>query len=462
MGDPRSHSISYLRDNYDRFLEELKAFLQIPSISTDPAHEPDLWKAADWLAAHLRGRDMKKVEVIPEPRTHPLVYAELPSGRPNASTVLVYGHYDVQPAEPLEAWTSPPFEPTILGDNLFARGSTDMKGQILATLNAVEAVQAAGDLPVNLKFLFEGEEEIGSLHLRDFIARHRDRLTCDFSLNPDSGMIAPDLPTITYALRGLVYFELRVYGPAKDLHSGLYGGVVHNPAQALCELIAGMHDAQGRVTLPGFYNRVRAISDDERAELARLPMDAAFYLDQTGVRALWGETGFAPIERVGARPTLEVNGLYSGYTGKGAKTVLPAQAMAKISCRLVPDQDPDEVHNQLHSYLESTAPATIRWELDRLSGSPPSISDRNGKPIQAMRKALQEVWGVQPAFRRQGGSIPVVAYLQELLHIESVLTGFSLPDDRMHGPDEHLNLIVWRRGQEAIARFFYNIAEATQ
>ncbi len=272
-------------------------------------------------------------------------------------------------------------------------------------------------------------------------------------------MILPSHPTITYALRGLAYFELRVYGPKQDLHSGLYGGVVHNPAQALTELVAGMHDDHGRVTLPGFYDRVRPLDEDEKDHLARLPMDATFYLDQTGVQALWGETDFAPVERIGARPTLEINGLYSGFTGAGAKTVLPAYAMAKISMRLVPDQDPEEAYQQLRAYLELHAPQTIRWELDRLASSPPSISRREGRPIKAMQAALKQVWGVEPIFRREGGSIPVVAYLQETLGVVSVLTGFSLLSDNMHAPNERLHIANWERGMHALVHFFFNLVE---
>ncbi|MFN3929953.1 MAG: M20/M25/M40 family metallo-hydrolase, partial [Thermoflexus sp.] len=338
MSDPRLQALEYVRRNRDRFLEELKDFLRIPSVSTDPAHQRDVQRAAEWVADRLRRAGAGRVEIFPT-GGHPVVYAEAPANRPEAPVVLVYGHYDVQPPDPLDQWESGPFDPTVRGDNLYARGASDMKGQVLASIAAFEAVARSGPPPVHVKFLIEGEEEVGSPHLPDFIERNRELLQCSVSLNPDAGMIAPDRPTITYGLRGLAYFELRVYGPAHDLHSGLYGGVVHNPAQALCELIAGMHDAEGRVTLPGFYDRVRPLTEEERAELARLPMDERFYLELTGAPALWGEAGYTPIERIGARPTLEVNGLLAGFTGPGAKTVLPAYAMAKISMRLVPDQD---------------------------------------------------------------------------------------------------------------------------
>jgi acetylornithine deacetylase/succinyl-diaminopimelate desuccinylase-like protein len=272
-------------------------------------------------------------------------------------------------------------------------------------------------------------------------------------------MLAEDLPTITYALRGLAYFELRVYGPSHDLHSGLYGGVVHNPAQALCELVAGMHDEQGCVTLPGFYDSVRSLEREEREELSRLPTTEAFYLEQTGAPALWGEMGYTPAERVGARPTLEINGLYSGFTGEGSKTVLPAWAMAKISCRLVPDQDPNEVYSQLQKYVETHAPKTVRWEVFNLVGGAPSISDRHSAGVQAMTKALETVWQVRPVFRREGGSVPVVAQFQSYLGVETVKTGLGLPNDTAHGPPEKLHLPSWYRGIDALTHFFYNLGD---
>jgi acetylornithine deacetylase/succinyl-diaminopimelate desuccinylase-like protein len=282
-------------------------------------------------------------------------------------------------------------------------------------------------------------------------------LACDFALNADSGMLAPDLPTITYALRGLAYFEVRVEGPDHDLHSGLFGGVVHNPAQVLCELIAGMHDAQGRVTLPGYYDRVRPLEPDEQAELARLPMDEAFYLEKSGAPALWGEVGYSPVERVGARPTLEVNGILSGFTGEGSKTVLPAWAMAKISMRLVPDQDPEEVHQQLIRYLEKHAPKTVRYQVINMVGSKASISDRYSPGVKAMEQAMQAVWGTPPVFRREGGSVPVVGQFQEFLGIEAVNCGFGLPDDNLHSPNEKIHLPTFYHGVDTFIHFFYNL-----
>ena len=452
MSSNLTEALKFAQENKKRFLDELISLASIPSISTDPEHKNDMKRAAEWIADQMRRIGMKGVQIFPT-GGHPVVYSELVEAGSTAPTVLIYGHYDVQPAEPLELWKTPAFEPTVRGENLYARGATDMKGQVMAALKAVEAVVRTGKLPVNVKFLIEGEEEIGSPSLGAFISGHKDLLACDFALNPDSGILAADLPTITYALRGLAYFEIRVYGPDHDLHSGVFGGVVHNPAQALCELIAGMHDSQGRITLPGFYDKVRDLDQDERAELARLPIDEAFFMKQTGAPALWGEAGYTPAERVGARPTLEVNGLLSGFTGEGSKTVLPSWAMAKISSRLVPDQDPNEVHQQLLKYMEANAPKTIRYEVIKMVGGPASISDRGSTWVKAMEKAMEAVWGKRPLFRREGGSVPVVGQFQEILGVESINCGFALPDDNMHSPNEKLHLPTWYRGIDSFIYF---------
>ncbi len=456
MADRRETALKYARDHREDFLKSYKEILRIPSISTDPAHTADVGAAADWVAGRLRALGMKKVEIFPT-AMHSIVYGEWLEAK-GAPTLLIYGHYDVQPADPLDLWNSAPFEPTVRGDNLYARGASDMKGQDLIALSAVEALVHAGGLPVNLKWLFEGEEEIGSPNLDGFLEKHKKMLACDLAVNPDSGMTAMDVPSITYALRGLAYFELRVYGPEHDLHSGVYGGVVHNPANALSELIADMHDAQGRVTLPGFYDKVRPLSDEERRELGHVPTDEKHYRTVTGAPALYGEAGFTPNERTGARPTLDVNGLLSGYTGPGSKTVIPAWAMAKISCRLVPDQDPKEVHQQLIRFLEARAPKDVRWELDVFASEAASISDRNNFGVQAMGKALEAVWGQRPVFRREGGSIPVVGQMQRTLGIESVICGFGLPDDNIHAPNEKQHLPTWYKGIDTFIHFFSNLS----
>jgi len=307
-----------------------------------------------------------------------------------------------------------------------------------------------------LKFIFEGEEEIGSLHFESFLSTHKDLLTASYALNADTGMIAADLPTIVYGLRGMAYFEIKVFGPSHDLHSGVYGGVVQNPAQVLADLISGMRDQDGVVQLPHFYDKVIPLTSQERSELARLHMNDAYYQKQTGVPAAWGEKGYSPVERVGGRPTLDVNGLLSGFTGAGAKTVIPAWAMAKVSTRLVPDQSPDDVRNQLIEYMEQHAPKTVTWTVEQLSGGSPSISDINTSESKALAAALETVWGVKPMYKREGGSVPVVSSMQKVLGIDSVLTGFGLPDDNIHSPNEKLHIPTWFKGTEALVYFFYN------
>ena len=456
MTDARRAALAFAEAQRARFLTEYQDFLRIPSISTDPAHAHDIQAAAAWVADRLRAMGISRVEVIPTAR-HPVVFGEWLGAGSAAPTVLIYGHYDVQPADPLDLWTSDPFTPTFLGDYIHARGASDMKGQVTAVLNGVESALHAGGLPVNLKFLIEGEEEIGSPSMADFIANQRDLLASNFSLNADAGGLVEGIPAIGYALRGLTYYDLTVYGPERDLHSGGYGGVIHNPAQVLCDLVAGMHDASGRVTLPGFYDRVRPLSEEERAELARLPFADEHFRQQAGVAELWGEAGFSAIERIGARPTLEVNGILSGFTEEGSKTVLPAKAMAKISMRLVPDQDPREVRGQFLSYLAAHAPTTVRWEARELNAAFPVITERSTSEVQALQAALETVWGVAPIFTRGGGSVPIVADLKQILGIDSVLTGFSQPGDRIHSPNERQHLPNWSRGTEAIIHFLYNL-----
>jgi len=455
MTDQRRLALDYASQHRVDFLNALKELAALPSVSTDEEHKADMQRTAAWVANRLKGLGISNVNIMPT-GGHPVIYGEW-LGAVGKPTVLVYGHYDVQPVDPIELWKTGPFTPTEIGENLYGRGVSDMKGQVMATLNALDAITHSGALPVNLKFLIEGEEEIGSPSLGKFIADHKDLLKADLCLNPDAGLIGKEYPTITYGLRGLAYFELRVYGPDHDLHSGLAGGIVHNPAQALAELIAIMHDQNGRVMLPGFYDRVRVLSAAEHEDFARLPTTDEDYRSDLGVRELWGEPEFTPAERTGARPTLEINGLLSGYTGKGQKTVLPAWAMAKISCRLVPDQDPNAVYTQLKQFLTAHAPKTIRWELDKFAGAPASITDLEQPGVKAIVAAFETVWGVKPYFKREGGSIPVVSQMQVMLGIESVLTGFGLPDDNLHAPNEKLHLPTWYRGIDTLIHFFFNL-----
>ncbi len=457
-------AIQYVRARRDQNLAELKEFLAIPSVSTLPEHKPDMQRAAEWVAAQLTRIGLEHVQIMPTaPQAgtstgHPVVYADWLHA-PGKPVVLVYGHYDVQPVDPLNEWHSDPFEPTVRGENIYARGASDMKGQVHAVLKAVEATLSHGEPGVNLKFLIEGEEEIGSLHLEPFIAEQAALLACALALNGDSGILRPDVPSITYGLRGLAYFELRLQGPSHDLHSGLFGGTVHNPVHALAELIAGMHDGEGRVTLPGFYDHVRQLSAAERAELARSPFGDRDVLAASGAPQLYGEAGYTTLERRGARPTLDVNGIWGGFTGEGSKTVLPARAAAKISMRLVPDQDPAQVAGQLRAYLARRAPPTVTWELIELVHGPAIIMERDSAPVRAAQAALKTVFGSDPVFNLEGGSVPVVSMMKQRLGVDSVMLGFGLPDDNLHAPNEKLHLPNYFRGIETYIHFLANLGE---
>jgi acetylornithine deacetylase/succinyl-diaminopimelate desuccinylase-like protein len=455
MTEP-TKSLQYARSHHDRYLAEYKEFLSIPSISTLSEHKPDIQRAAEWCARQMKDMGLQNVEVMPT-AGHPVIYGEW-LGAPGKPTVLVYGHYDVQPVDPLNEWISPPFEPTIRGENIYARGASDMKAQDHAFLKAIEALLKNSELAVNVKVIVEGEEEIGSPSLAPFMQTHKDKLKCDFALNADSGILRPDLPAIVYGLRGLAYFEVWVHGPKQDLHSGLFGGSVHNPAQVLCELIAGMHDENGHITLPGFYDKVRVLSDEERAELARIPVTDEIWRKTAGISHLYGEKGFTTVERLGARPTLEVNGLLSGFTGEGSKTVLPAKAMAKISTRLVPYQDDKAVEEQLKEYLRQKAPPAVQWEVKKLVSGPAVLVKRDTRGVRAAAAALEATFGVKPVFRLEGGSVPVVSMVQSTLGVDSILMGFGLPDDNLHSPNEKQHLPNYYRGIEAYIRFFSNVA----
>ncbi|HET9909655.1 MAG TPA: dipeptidase [Anaerolineales bacterium] len=448
-----SPALTYLEEHYDRFQAELVELLRIPSISHDPAHKEDMDEAANWLANKLRSMGINNVEILPT-AGHSVVYGESLKGGDSTPTVLIYGHYDVQSSEPLKDWNSEPFEPTIRDGNLYARGATDMKGQTLAAVNAVEAILKSENLPINIKFLIEGEEEIGSRHLNEFLVAHREKLACDFSLNTDAGgMPDANTPSICYSLRGGVAFVLQIFGPSQDLHSGEYGGVVQNPIHVLSKLIAGLHDENGHVTLPGFYDKVRNLDDEERAEMARLPFDEEFLLKHSGAPALWGEPEYIPAERIGARPTVEVVQFEAGQP----KSAIPAKATARFSFRLVPDQDPNEIHQQFKHYLETHAPATVNWDLEMIIGNPAVITDRKSREVLAMKDALQTAFGTPPIFQRSGGGIGAVLMFKQTLGVDSVLTGFSLFDDNLHGPNEKLHLPTWKKGMAALVHFFHNL-----
>jgi len=451
----QSNTLKYLEDNHDRFQNELIELLRIPSISHDPARKADMDKAANWLADKLRAMSINNVEIMPT-SGHSVVYGEWMNGGVSAPTILIYGHYDVQSPEPLEDWKSQPFEPNIRNENLYARGSSDMKGQILAAINAVEAMLKTDSLTLNIKFLIEGEEEIGSQHLNEFLIANREKLACDFSLNTDAGgMPDAETPSICYSLRGGASFVLNIVGPRQDLHSGEYGGVIQNPIHVLSRLIADLHDEHGHITLPGFYDKVRFIDAEEHAELAKLPFDEAFLLKHSGAPAIWGEPEFLPAERMGARPTAEI----LMFTAGQPKSAIPAQASARVSFRLVPDQDPLEVDKQFRAYVEAHIPPTAKWKLDFHGGGPGIITDRYSKEVIAMSRALETAFGRKPIFQRVGGGIGAVLMFKHTLGIDSVLTGFSLYDDNFHGPNEKLHLPTWQKGMTALIHFFYNVAE---
>jgi acetylornithine deacetylase/succinyl-diaminopimelate desuccinylase-like protein len=450
-------AIQYARENRKDALENLKSLLTIPSISTLPEHKSDMKRVAEWIASKLEALGFEEVRILPT-AGHPVVYGSWSKAGKEAPTILVYGHYDVQPVDPLDEWKSDPFIPEIRGEALFARGASDMKGQLIAHLKAMQAMLETDGLPINIKYMIEGEEEIGSPNLEAFIGEHRHLLDCDFCLNTDSGILGADIPSIVYALRGLSYFELRLRGPSSDLHSGTFGGTIVNPANILCDLIAGMKDEDGRVTLPGFYDPVRALTPKEREQLARLPQDDAWWLSQSGANALDGEKGYTPTERATARPTLDVNGLYSGFIGEGSKTVLPAYAMAKFSMRLVPDQTPQMVRQSLEKYLAEQIPASIQWELLEHSSCLPAMIDIESEAVQAASMALEKVWGKSPLYEREGGSVPVVGMLKETLQVNSLMLGFGLPDDNLHAPNEKMHLPTFFRGIETHIHFMACIA----
>jgi acetylornithine deacetylase/succinyl-diaminopimelate desuccinylase-like protein len=447
----------YLEDNRERHLEELKDFLRIPSVSAKSEHRPDMRKAADWLAERMRDAGLQTVEVLPTDG-HPVVLGEW-RGAPGAQTLLVYGHYDVQPPEPLEEWDTPPFEPTVRDDNLYARGSVDDKGQLYLHLKAVEAhIAQNGSLPVNVVFLVEGEEEIGSPHLAAFLEQNRERLACDAVLISDTTMFGPGIPSIGVGLRGLAYMEIRVQGPRGDLHSGSYGGAVVNPANALATIISRLRDDDGRVTIPGFYDAVRDLTREERDSMAKLPFEEEGLREEVGSPALGGEAGYNALERVWARPTLDVNGLLSGYIGEGAKTVLPARAMAKVSMRLVPDQDHHDIERRFIEHVKSIAPAGVSVEVEALHGGQPWRADPAEPIFEAASRALAGAFGREPVYIREGGSIPIVQVFQEVFGAPVVLLGFGLPGENAHAPNEWFSLDNYRRGTAAVAALYDELA----
>ena len=445
--------LSYVEQNHDRYLAELKELIAIPSVSTDPGRRGDIRRCAQWLSDHMRGVGLQNVQIF-ETAGHPVVYADWLNA-PGKPTVLLYGHYDVQPPEPLDLWTSPPFEATVRNGNLYARGSADDKGQVFIHLKAIEAyMKNAGALPVNLKLLIEGEEEIGSEHLEAFVREKKQMLKADLVLISDSSMFAKGIPSICYGLRGLAYMQVDLVGPKGDLHSGSFGGTVHNPIQALTEIIAQLHDKNGKVTIPGFYKKVRPLSGKERKAFRKLPWSDKKYAKDLGVKELYGEKGFTTLERVWARPTLECNGIWGGFTGEGAKTVLPSKASAKISMRLVPDQKSADAAKLFEKHIRKIAPKTVSVTVRNLHGGEAAITPIDSPGVVAAVKALEKGFGKKPLYQREGGSIPIVVQFKQLLGLDTVLLGFGLPDENAHAPDEFLNLDNFFGGIKTSVHFF--------
>ncbi len=451
----------YAREQAQAFDQQLFDLIRIPSVSTEPERKGDVRRAAEWIAADLRRIGANNVELL-ETGGHPVVYGDWLGAGADAPTVLVYGHYDVQPATMADGWTSDPFEPVVRDGMIYARGSSDDKGQMFIHIKALESYLATeGKAPVNLKFMIEGEEEVGSIHLGEFIRANQERYKADVCLISDTGMRDINLPAITYALRGLTYMQLEVWGPARDLHSGGFGGMVHNPALALAQIISKLHNADNSVAVPGFYDDVLVLTDEERAELAKQDITEETIKQVTGIPASWGEEGFTLRERLGARPTLEINGLLSGWTGEGAKTVLPAKAMAKISCRLVANQDPFKIYEAIKAYIASIAPPTVHFEL-KLVGhpSPAAQVDIQTPEMQAAVRAYEIGWGARPIFTREGGSIPVVGDFKSELGLPSILMGYGLNTDGAHGPDEHFSIEMFHRGIDTAIVFLEELAKA--
>lgn len=443
----------YIDANRERFLSELMELLRIPSVSADPGYAQDVHRTAALLADRLRELGLDHVEICPT-AGFPIVYGDKMID-PALPTVLVYGHYDVQPPDPLDLWTSPPFEPVVKDGKIYARGACDDKGQMYMHVKALELMLRTDGLPCNVKLMIEGEEEVGSDNLGDFVKANRDKLKADLVLISDTSMIANDVPSITVGLRGLSYLQVEVTGPNRDLHSGVYGGAVANPINVLCDMVASLHDADKRITIPGFYDGVIEVSAEERAEMAKAPFDEQEYKRDLGMEAVQGEAGYSTMERCTIRPTLDLNGIWGGYIGEGAKTVLPSKAYAKLSCRLVPGQDPDRITALVKAHLERIAPPSVKVKVTPHHGGMPYLTPTDFPGYRAAHRAMETTFGKAPLPARGGGSIPIVAMFEAELGTKSVLMGFGLDSDAIHSPNEHFGVFNYLKGIQTIP-FFYN------
>ena len=450
-----SPAVDFARKNQPRFLDELKNLLRIPSVSTLDEHKGDMLKAVEFVAAELRRIGMENVEIIPT-QGHPLLYADWLHA-PGKPTVLMYAHYDVQPADPVDEWHTPPFEPTERNNNIYARGAVDDKGQLWMEVKALESLMQAnaGKLPINVKIIFEGEEEVGGESIAEYVRKQKAKLKADFALVCDTELFAPDLPTLCVGLRGLVYTEIEAFGPKTDLHSGVYGGAAPNPFFALIEIISKMKDAKGKVLIPGFYKNVKAPSKDELKAWKRLPFNEEHYRKtEVGSKALTGEPGFSVLYRTWARPTLEVHGMPGGFVAPGAKTVIPAKASAKVSMRMVPNQDPDDILKRFTSFVKKHTPKGVETKIKVWSKGPAGVVGTDNRFIKAATEALHDTFKKETVFIRSGGSIPIVTDFQDVLKIPSVMMGFGLPDDNLHAPNEKFHIPNFYRGIETICLFF--------
>jgi acetylornithine deacetylase/succinyl-diaminopimelate desuccinylase-like protein len=448
----------HIESRREQHLQELCEFLRIPSISAKREHKPDIERAANWVAGNLRGAGFKTVEIVPT-SLHPLVYAESLEA-PGKPTILFYGHYDVQPPEPLELWTTPAFEPNVRDGKLFGRGTADDKGQVHVHLKALESLQRIhGKLPINVKVLIEGEEEVGSVSLWDYVQKNKAKLQADALVVSDTSMLAPGVPSITYGLRGLNYYQIEITGPERDLHSGVYGGAVPNPLTILTELFAKLHDENFRVTVPGFYDDVAKLSSAERKALNALPWKKKDFEKAVGAPGYCGEKGFTIVEQLWTRPTLELNGIWGGYTGEGAKTVIPSKAYAKFSTRLVPDQKSEKIAKLVEKHLRKLLPKTAKLKFEILSTGKPWVAPYHAPIFQKAQAALQKGFGKKSVFIREGGSIPFVTQMYDTFKVPCVLIGFGLPDENAHAPDEHIALENYFGGIKAIAHFYEDLGK---
>jgi acetylornithine deacetylase/succinyl-diaminopimelate desuccinylase-like protein len=448
---------SYIKQNQQRFLDELFVLLRIPSVSADPKFAKDVIRTAEAVKDKLLAAGADAVEIMPT-GGNPMVYGEKIID-PSLPTILVYGHYDVQPADPIDLWQSPPFEPEIRDGKIYARGSCDDKGQMFMHVKAFELMMKTNSLACNVKFMIEGEEEVGSSNLGPFIRKHKDKLKADIILISDTSIISNDVPSITVGLRGLTYVEVEVTGPNVDLHSGVYGGAVANPINMLCKMIASMHDANNHITIPGFYDAVEELSKADRAEMDRAPFILDDYKKHLDVAEVWGEKGYTTRERTSIRPTLDVNGIWGGYIGEGAKTVLPSKAFAKISMRLVPNQDSDVITNLFQKHFESIAPAGVKVSVRPHHGGNPVVVPTDIVAYKAAAKAMEVSYGKKPIPAREGGSIPIVALFEDVLGLKSILMGFGLDTDAIHSPNEHFGVFNYLKGIETIPLFYKYFAE---